>query len=61
MDMHNVTLEPYHTRNGTKGKKTDFVLFIALEWLLNFMTSCLLRASQEITEVDIIIIRKIED
>lgn len=60
MGMHNLTLEPYCRRNGTKGKKADFVLFIAFEWLLNHMTSCLLRASQEMTEIDTII-RKTED
>lgn len=60
MGMHNLTLEPYCTGNGTKGKKADFVLFIAFEWLLNLMTSCILRASQEITKIDTII-RKIED
>lgn len=51
MGMHNLTLELYYTRNGTKGKKADVVLFIAFEWLLNLMTSCLLRASQEVTEI----------
>jgi len=58
MGVHNLTLEPYCRRNGAK--KADFVLFIAFEWLLNLMTSFLLRASQEMTEIETII-RKIED
>lgn len=55
-----LTPELHCTRSGAKGKKVDFVLFITFEWLLNLMMSCLVRASQEMTEIDTII-REIED
>lgn len=55
MHMHNLTPELHCTRNGAKGKKGDFVLFITFEWLLNLMITCLVRAFQETTEVDTII------
>lgn len=54
MHMHNLTPELHCTRNGAKGKKGDFMLFITLEWLFNLMITCLLRASQEMTEIDTI-------
>lgn len=55
MHMHNLTPELHCTRNGAKGKKRDFVLFITFEQLLNLMITCLVRASQEMTEIDTII------
>lgn len=60
MHMHNVTPELYCTGNGAKGKKGDFVLFITFEWLLNLMITCLVRASQEMTEINTVI-REIEE
>lgn len=59
MHMHNLSPELHCTRNGAKGKKGDFVLFITFEWLLNRLITCLVRASQEMTEVHTII-REIE-
>lgn len=57
MHMRNLSPELHCTRNGAKGKKG--VLFITFEWLLNRLITCLVRASQEMTEVHTII-REIE-
>lgn len=59
MHKHSLTPGLHCTRNGAKGKKVDFVLFITFEWLLNFLISCLVRASQEMTDIDTVI-REVE-
>lgn len=60
MHVHYLTPELHYTRNGAKGKKGDFVLFITFEWLLNLMITCLVRASQEMTEIDTTVVERKE-